>query len=46
VQLVGASGHDGRLLRTSSALIEMLRETKKGRRAGGNSEISKAARQA
>ena len=32
VQLVGASGHDGRLLRTSSALIEMLRETKKGRR--------------
>jgi Asp-tRNA(Asn)/Glu-tRNA(Gln) amidotransferase A subunit family amidase len=32
VQLVGASGHDGRLLRTASALIEMLRETKKGRR--------------
>jgi Asp-tRNA(Asn)/Glu-tRNA(Gln) amidotransferase A subunit family amidase len=31
-QLVGASGHDGRLLRTASALIEMLRETKKGRR--------------
>jgi Asp-tRNA(Asn)/Glu-tRNA(Gln) amidotransferase A subunit family amidase len=32
VQLVGASGHDARLLRTASALIETLRETKKGRR--------------
>jgi Asp-tRNA(Asn)/Glu-tRNA(Gln) amidotransferase A subunit family amidase len=32
VQLVGASGHDARLLRTASALIETLRETKKGSR--------------
>jgi Asp-tRNA(Asn)/Glu-tRNA(Gln) amidotransferase A subunit family amidase len=32
-QLVGTLGRDGRLLRTATALIEMLRETKKGRRS-------------
>ena len=31
-QLVGPPGRDGRLLRTATALIEMLRETKKSRR--------------
>jgi Asp-tRNA(Asn)/Glu-tRNA(Gln) amidotransferase A subunit family amidase len=39
VQLVGPPGRDGRLLRTATALIEMLRETKKGQPqfAGENS---------
>jgi len=32
-QLVGPPGRDGRLLRTATALIEMLRETKKGSRS-------------
>jgi Asp-tRNA(Asn)/Glu-tRNA(Gln) amidotransferase A subunit family amidase len=32
VQLVGAPGRDGRLLRTAGALIEMLTASKKGRR--------------
>ena len=32
-QLVGPLGRDGRLLRTATALIEMLRETKKGSRS-------------
>jgi Asp-tRNA(Asn)/Glu-tRNA(Gln) amidotransferase A subunit family amidase len=32
VQLVGPAGRDGRLLRTATALIEMLRETNKGGR--------------
>jgi Asp-tRNA(Asn)/Glu-tRNA(Gln) amidotransferase A subunit family amidase len=34
-QLVGTLGRDGRLLRTASALIDMLRETKKGSRSSG-----------
>jgi Asp-tRNA(Asn)/Glu-tRNA(Gln) amidotransferase A subunit family amidase len=34
-QLVGPRGRDGRLLRTASALIDMLRETKKGSRSSG-----------
>ena len=33
VQLVGAPGRDAPLLRTATALIEMLRETKKGSRS-------------
>jgi Asp-tRNA(Asn)/Glu-tRNA(Gln) amidotransferase A subunit family amidase len=32
VQLIGAAGHDGRLLRTASGLIEMLSEKKKAGR--------------
>jgi Asp-tRNA(Asn)/Glu-tRNA(Gln) amidotransferase A subunit family amidase len=32
VQLVGPAGRDGRLLRTATALIEMLREAGKGKR--------------
>jgi Asp-tRNA(Asn)/Glu-tRNA(Gln) amidotransferase A subunit family amidase len=32
VQLVGPAGRDGRLLRTATALIEMLREARKGKR--------------
>jgi Asp-tRNA(Asn)/Glu-tRNA(Gln) amidotransferase A subunit family amidase len=32
VQLVGAPGRDGRLLRTAGALIDMLAASKKGRR--------------
>ena len=34
VQLVGAPGRDARLLRTATALVEMLSGTKKGRRRG------------
>jgi len=34
VQLVGAPNRDGRLLRTATALIDMLSGTKKGRRRG------------
>jgi Asp-tRNA(Asn)/Glu-tRNA(Gln) amidotransferase A subunit family amidase len=39
VQLVGAPGHDARLLRTAGALIETLRRTTKaeGRRAAKRS---------
>jgi Asp-tRNA(Asn)/Glu-tRNA(Gln) amidotransferase A subunit family amidase len=37
VQLVGASGHDGRLLRTAGALIEMLAPKKSARRARARS---------
>jgi Asp-tRNA(Asn)/Glu-tRNA(Gln) amidotransferase A subunit family amidase len=32
-QLIGPRGRDGRLLRTAAALIEMLREAKKGSRS-------------
>jgi Asp-tRNA(Asn)/Glu-tRNA(Gln) amidotransferase A subunit family amidase len=32
VQLVGPPGRDGRLLRTATALVEMLREPSKGKR--------------
>jgi Asp-tRNA(Asn)/Glu-tRNA(Gln) amidotransferase A subunit family amidase len=32
VQLVGPPGRDGRLLRTATALVEMLREARKGKR--------------
>jgi Asp-tRNA(Asn)/Glu-tRNA(Gln) amidotransferase A subunit family amidase len=32
VQLVGAPGRDGRLLRTAGALIDMLTASKTGRR--------------
>jgi Asp-tRNA(Asn)/Glu-tRNA(Gln) amidotransferase A subunit family amidase len=40
-QLVGPRGRDGRLLRTATALIDMLRETKKGQPqfAGENSQV-------
>jgi Asp-tRNA(Asn)/Glu-tRNA(Gln) amidotransferase A subunit family amidase len=37
VQLVGASGHDGRLLRTAGALIEILAPKKSARRARARS---------
>ncbi len=36
-QLVGASGRDGRLLRTAGALIEMLAPKKSARRARARS---------
>jgi Asp-tRNA(Asn)/Glu-tRNA(Gln) amidotransferase A subunit family amidase len=32
VQLIGPAGRDGRLLRTATALVEMLREARKGKR--------------
>jgi Asp-tRNA(Asn)/Glu-tRNA(Gln) amidotransferase A subunit family amidase len=33
-QLVGPRGRDARLLRTATALIQMLRDTNKGKRRG------------
>jgi Asp-tRNA(Asn)/Glu-tRNA(Gln) amidotransferase A subunit family amidase len=43
-QLVGPPGRDGRLLRTATALIEMLRETKKGSRSSRASSFSAGRR--